>query len=283
MLKKRFSNIEDGLDYVNIGSGICLHDFVWENIENVKGYNMAVAPEDFRYDARIINHYAKNIKKGGIVLAMVCPLSFGRNDYLYKNYFSAKYIDILPRENVSLSDRAYRMYKSYPFIYKMQTFGMVMKGYKAGAVRRIRKLFRGISYNMSDVIVEGWIKDNKPLVDLKDETQAKFFEKIFLEKQNDLINLVDIVYKNGLKPVVIVPPISKTLFGKMTEEFLEAFLYTNLRCLENKEVLILDYLKDKDFSADINYSNYLFLTSHDAKRFTSRVLDDIDRYFAKEG
>ena len=43
-----FKNLENGYDVVNIGSGPSKNDFEWSAMSDVKGYNFAVAPEDFK-------------------------------------------------------------------------------------------------------------------------------------------------------------------------------------------------------------------------------------------
>lgn len=110
-LKNRFSNIPNGLDIANIGSGPSYYDFDWSAILEISGYNMAIAPEDFRYDARIIKHYGNHVKRDGAVVVVVCPLSFGKNDYLYKDSFSEKYVPILPASDVDLPKWKYSLYK----------------------------------------------------------------------------------------------------------------------------------------------------------------------------
>lgn len=86
MAIESFPNLPNNLDIVNIGSGISDQNFDWSILPEVRGFNFAIRPEDFRYDARIIKNYGNHVKKGGIVIVVVCPLSFGKNEYLYKNY-----------------------------------------------------------------------------------------------------------------------------------------------------------------------------------------------------
>ena len=61
-LSDRFASIPKELDVVNIGSGPSYYDFDWSAVPEISGFNMAVAPEDFRYDARIIKHYGGHEK-----------------------------------------------------------------------------------------------------------------------------------------------------------------------------------------------------------------------------
>lgn len=111
MAIESFPNLPNNLDIVNIGSGISDQNFDWSILPEVRGFNFAIRPEDFRYDARIIKNYGNHVKKGGIVIVVVCPLSFGKNEYLYKNYFNEKYIRILPFEDVDVSLFRYVLFK----------------------------------------------------------------------------------------------------------------------------------------------------------------------------
>ena len=102
-----FKNIPDGLDVVNIGSGPSLHDFDWSAVPEINGYNLAVSPEDFRYDARMIRNYGHHLKTGGVVVIVICPLSFAENEYLYRDSFSEKYVGLLPKKDVDLPEWKY--------------------------------------------------------------------------------------------------------------------------------------------------------------------------------
>ncbi len=274
-LKKRFSNIPDNLDIVNIGSGPSFYDFDWSAVPEISGCNMAIAPEDFRYDARIIKHYGNHVKTGGVVVVVVCPLSFGKNDYLYKDSFSEKYISILPSSEVDLPKRKYSLYKNFPFSLKCKNFLLRVAN---GLHRRFRNLFVKKDNETTDPVeamVKGWISDNEYLNDLKDPAQAEYYRDVFKEKENDLKEVIDNCRMQGLRPVILIPPMSGALRGYISDEFIQRFVYDNLRSAADGGTPILDYIDDKRFIDENNYSNGLFLTPEKRKDFTRTVWEDI--------
>lgn len=276
-LKKRFSNIPYNLDAVNIGSGPSYYDFDWAAIPEASGYNMAIVPEDFRYDARIINHYGNHVKKGGVVVVVVCPLSFAKNDYLYKDSFSEKYVSILSESDVDLPKWKYSLYKKLPISLKYKNFILrVLRG----LCRRLKKLFlrkKSDILSSIDAMVKGWVSDNKYLNNLTDSAQAEYYRDTFKEKKNDLKKVIDNCRIHGLRPVILIPPMSGELRANISDEFIKSFVYDNLISTVNGDTLILDYIDDKRFKDESFYTNGLFLTPKKRKDFTRTVWEDIKK------
>ncbi len=272
---ENFKNIPSELDIVNIGSGISDHDFDWNCIDSLRGYNLAISPEDFRYDARIIKNYGKYLKRNGFVIIVVCPLSFGKNEYLYEDYFSEKYIGILPKEEIDISAAKYFWFKKIKFLYPLHTF---IKKTIAYTKKRVKKLLiRNLNENerQVDKTVRGWIHDSPGLKNLKDPKQAVAFKEIFNEKKKDLKCVVDNCLLLDLRPAILIPPISDELYRKMSMEFLKAFMYNNVKDEVDKGIPLLDYLRDIDLKNDSNYSNGIFLNSESKKVFTKKVVIDV--------
>lgn len=276
-LKKRFSNIPDNLDAVNLGSGPSYYDFDWFAIPEVSGYNIAISPEDFRYDARIIKHYGSHIKMGGVVIVVVCPLSFGKNDYLYKDSFSEKYVSILPASDVDLPKWKYSIYKKLPISLKCKNFILRVS---SGLCRRLKKLFlrkKIDALSPVDAMVKGWVSDNKYLSNLTDSAQAEYYRDTFKEKKNDLKKVIDNCRIHGLRPVILIPPMSGELRANISNEFIKSFVYDNLISTVNGDTPILDYIDDKRFKDENFYTNGLFLTPEKQKDFTRTVWEDIKK------
>lgn len=272
MAIESFPNLPNNLDIVNIGSGISDQNFDWSILPEVRGFNFAIRPEDFRYDARIIKNYGNHVKKGGIVIVVVCPLSFGKNEYLYKNYFNEKYIRILPFEDVDVSLFRYVLFKKIPFIYSFHLFTRKCLYYiKVKIYRLIKKNKMTICLNPVDNTIKGWIHDSPGLSNLTDPSQSKLFEKVFEEKKADLHTVINNCVEKELIPVLLVPPICNELYNKMSSEFLKSFMYDNLKDEINRGIPILDYSRNIDFTDDSFFVNGLFLNENKKKMFTKDV------------
>lgn len=277
-LRETFSNIPCNLDIVNIGSGPSFYDFDWSAVPEISGYNMAVAPEDFRYDARIIKHYGNYVKKGGVVVVVVvCPLSFGENSYLYKDSFSEKYVSILPISDVDLPKWKYILYKNLPLTLKGKL--LVLRVTRC-LRRRLQMIFnKEVSTKLSPMeeLYLGWLSENKYLNDLKDPAQAEYYRVVFKEKENDLKKVIANCFEQELKPVIVIPPMSDELRGYISDDFIKSFVYDNLKSIADEGTPILDYIDDKRYKSKEYYTNGLFLTPEMRKYFTKAVWEDIKK------
>lgn len=263
-----FPNLKGKYDVINIGSGPSEHDFNWSAIHEKKGYNFAVSPEDFRYDARILKNFGKYVKKDGIVLIVICPLSFAENAYLLEESFSYKYVKVLPAKDVDIPLWKYTLLKKSFLRLCIVSFNRFIHI----PCYVIKHLFRKQvpSLNKEEELVNCWLKDNPYLINLKDIPE-KNLSVVFEKKCDDLRKVVEVCYSNSLIPVFVLPPVSNTLQGYFSEEFLNYFLYENIKRVD-EAIPLLDYMKDKCFSDDDFFTNGLFLKEEYTKQFTKDVL-----------
>jgi aldo/keto reductase family protein len=268
MKKIHFSNLKGQYDVVNIGSGPSYYDFNWSGIDEVKGYSFAVSPEDFRYDRRILHNYAKFIKPNGIVIIVVCPLSFAENQYLLSDYYSFKYVGVLPRSEISLSKFKYKAYKNSIGKFIIDNY------YRVCA---IPQLLKSLFYRKKDKqlspeerLVVGWLRDNPYLSNLKDLPDCDL-TKGFEEKKIELNKIINECINLNLRPVILIPPVSNKLYTFFSKKFLNVFVYDNISDLP-EEVMVLDFLHNKKYGGDHLYSNGLFLKHEFASDFTRDVL-----------
>ena len=278
-----FKNIPDGLDVVNIGSGPSLHDFDWSAVPEINGYNLAVSPEDFRYDARMIRNYGHHLKTGGVVVIVICPLSFAENEYLYGDSFSEKYVGLLPKKDVDLPEWKYMLYRTVPCILPVKR---TVIRYARAVIRRIKRAevptgkgrFEAEPVSGVSALVNGWIKDNRYLKDLQDPSQAEYYKDTFGRKRRDLTDVADGCQSQGLFPVLLLPPMSRQLWECMSQEFVRRFVYDNLAEIQAKGIPLLDYMDDGRFQEPGCYDNNgLFLNGSARQQFTRIVWNDIQK------
>lgn len=276
-LTARFASIPKELDVVNIGSGPSYYDFDWSVVPDITGYSMAVSPEDFRYDARVIKNYGNHVKKGGIVVVVVCPLSFVRNDYLYKDSFSEKYVSFLPAEDVDLPKWKYSLYRYCPIV--LQSKNIVLRAIK-GLSYRFQRVFTmqgQETLNPTEKLVKGWISDNEYLSNLKVPSQAEYYRDVFKEKARDLKKIIDNCQMRELKPIILIPPMSAELRGYISDGFIKSFVYDHLRPIADGGTPVLDYIDDQRYKDEKYYTNGLFLTPEMRKCYTKEVWNDIKK------
>lgn len=268
MKKIQFSDLNDQYDVVNIGSGPSYYDFNWSGIDEVKGYSFAVSPEDFRYDRRILHNYAKYIKTNGIVIIVVCPLSFAENQYLLNDYYSFKYVGVLPQSEIFLSKFKYKAYKNSIGKFLINNY------YRVCAIPQLLKSFlyrkKDKQLSAEERLVVGWLRDNPYLSNLKALPDCDL-TKGFEEKKIELNAIIDECINLNFRPVILIPPISKKLRTFFSKEFLNVFVYDNIRDLSDRAT-VLDFLYNEDYGSSYLYSNGLFLKHEFASDFTRTVL-----------
>lgn len=268
MKQVEFVDLDTLYDIVNVGSGPSFYDFDWSCILNVKGYNFAVSPEDFRYDLRVLRNYKKLIKKNGTVIIVICPLSFAENRYLLKDYYSYRYIGILPKSEVIISSYKYKIYKN-----KIGRF-LVNNYYRMCAVPQLIYSVLGrrnkACQSSEERLVRGWLRDNPDLRNLKD-LPKRDMTQVFEKKKKELNEIVEECINANLRPVLLIPPISRKLRSYFSSEFLDAFVYNNIKEISDA-VILLDFLSDDKYSDDLFYSNGIFLKHEIAPEFTREVI-----------
>ena len=277
----KFDGVPGKLDIVNIGSGPSYYNFKWDAIKGVRGYNLALAPEDFRYDFRVLERYIHNLKIGGVVVVVVCPLSFGENEYLEKAGFSEKYAKILSWNKVDVSLFRYLVNKYFPLIRHIKHFASFLSNEsiidpyaKEDSIKNDEE-----RKNNADNIYKGWLSENAYLKDMKDPSTSVYYKEVFNKRKKELKKIIDFIIECRMTPVIVIPPLSEYLREYFSKQFLREFFYNNIDFLYEKNIMVLDYLEDDRFSDLSLYSNGIFLQNDNRDYFTKVVYDTIkERY-----
>lgn len=86
--------------------------------------------------------------------------------------------------------------------------------------------------------------------------------------------LIDFIQEREYRAVWVIPPVSEYLSAYFTDQFKEQYIYNYLKQVD-RDILLLDYLADKDFRDRNLYFNSYFLNQRGAKLFTRRVMADL--------
>ena len=126
--------------------------------------------------------------------------------------------------------------------------------------------------------VNGWCAQFG-LKDLKNVEKIERFNEVFAKNRNRVNKMISLCQQNKLQPVLLVPPLSKTLKNFFSEELLQCFLYENIKKIlsnyKDNEVIYLDYYNDERFEDFRLYSNSDFMNRKGRKKFTEQVLKDL--------
>lgn len=275
---KRFSF---DLQIVNLGSQSSFYGFDYTGLP-YKTANWAIRPQSFPQDLAILKTYYSFLGPKAIVLIALCPYSSCFKSY--KDINLEKYYTILHPgviENFSLEkqkeiyQKKNRPYKSY----KKQLLLGYMKGLKHLLMRR-KQPETYTSQPMSEEMLEkdakqfiiGWEKQFH--IDDMDAPLPPHIREGRRKRIETLRVMLTFCRDRELVPVIVLPPMTKHLYGKMSDTFRNNYVYSFLEEVGIDGVRFLNYIDSPAFN-DKDFLNSFFLNREGAKKFTRIVLTDL--------
>lgn len=269
----RFKNVPQNIDICNIGSGPGLYAISYDDRDKL-GFNFATAPQSYKNGFRILKRFKNNINENAIIIIIMCPLSFGKNnDYDAPNYMD-KFYGILPKEDIDGYSIKRLWIVNHPFFIK--------------CLRKIKRLFvklkkiinkkNNLVITKQNSTIENWKKEFN-LKDLKDSSQSVNHKEAFDEKIDNIEQGIKFCQDNKWKPVFVIPPIPRGTREYISDEFINEFVYKNLSILQNKysSVKTFDYFKDNRFTNEY-FANDIFVNEKGKKLFSSILFNDLEAF-----
>ena len=261
------------IDVVNLGSNPGLYDFCYEGLPLI-GKNWALGPQSLVHDYNILKNYFSFLREGATVLIVVCPFSCLFSSYNKEHNF--KYYTFLHPATIcnfieSERTRAWH-FKEIPFNKEpWMCLKHILKEKLQNKLRtnKISPMQNNIAKTAED-LVSGW-KKQFGIDDLCAPLSLKHREE-FVSRRGTLNDMIFFCHERLLKPVIIVPPMHRSLRSLLPDDFKKHYVDDFLMGLDAS---ILDYM-DNNFR-DMNYyfDTALFLNKKGAKLFTKQVLSDI--------
>lgn len=276
----RLRKMPQGLECLTVGSGPALFAFDYQD-SDVKGYNMAIWPEDFRYDERLLRQYHQVLSDGKRhVFHVVYLLSFAENDYLSKDTFSERYVHVLSPDQVDLPLWKYYLAKYLPICLHPLRVGKALLRIPLGRELPEDAIVEdGVGVDQRErcqAIAKGWVDTNPGLNNLQDVQGVRFFQQSFARNIQDINKVYQTAQKLGVEYYAVITPSSRYMLDNIfSKEFLEKFLFDNLRQSDIPANRLLNYLDDEEFSGLDCYTGGIFLNKASRKRFTQKVLHEV--------
>lgn len=262
-----------GVDVCNLGSSSGKYAFDYVNVD-LKGENWALGPQTLSYDFKVLKNYFSYLKEGAFVLIPLCPFSgcikdFEKDEYNYKYYPFLHPILIL-NYSQSIRDKVLRFVK---------------KPFEDSPVKSLFRIIKDIPREnnivMDDISIESnalmfvnsW-KQQFLITDLDFPVSEKNRECITYNT-NLLKEMISFCIERNLKPVIVIPPMTKILGSKFSETFRENYIYSFIREASTNRVVFLNYFDDERFMDSELYFNSYFLNQKGRKLFTNQVLNDL--------
>lgn len=272
---------ERNFDLVNLGSSSAKWAFDFSEFD-IKAMNWAQQPQTLLEDYNLLRHFHSILKQGGFVLIAIMPFtslnkSTGLMDAIKYVKFNLHGEPIQPY----MFNKA-QLYANYPILFKKQAIKALIK-YFLGRDKKIGECPE-TQLDLNPMSKEELERDAKRWIDgWKRQFGISDFEAP-LTKENEegrayriklMQRLIDFCTERGYKPVYIILPVTEYLAKYFTPKFEETYIYSYLKEV-NRDVLTLDYSKDKEFRFnDDLFFNSFFLNKKGRKLFTRRVLKDL--------
>ncbi|MDR2408251.1 MAG: hypothetical protein LBE13_09105 [Bacteroidales bacterium] len=267
-------NTQRNYEIVNVGSNSARFAFFYEDII---GQNWSTGEQGLDKDMEILRYFYSLVKKDGIVLLPVCAFSSVAGCLQRQLPYTAKFAAILDRRQINTMQRGRKSYiwMKYPLDWKSLCRLFIHDVQPDNRLSISEQMMQPLELN-TDALkwMDGWKKDfnikdfNAPL-----SPELQEGRKISIK---NLQNMIDFCIERNLKPVLIIPPMTKYLSCLFTETIRETYIYSFIREANVKNIPFLDYMDDERFSNPSLYFNSFFLNLRGRKLFTKQVLKDLN-------
>ena len=274
----RFRHMPKQLDICNVGSGPGFYGITYEDYP-LTGFNMSTAPQSFFYGYKILKHYSKKIKKGAIIIIIMCPLSFGNNQDYHKKGYDDTYYGLVPAKEIEHFSIRRAFLLSHPLMMNvLRKLLHFVKGNK----NRTHLQSRKPEQRSEPEIISGWKREFQ-LQDLKNAEQSKDHKEAFAEKIKVLSEEIEFCYRKNWRPVLVTPPVPGSIREYISDEFADRFVYKNIYELLRRfpNLQLLDYYKDDRFTEE-KFQSAVFMNEIGRKDFSKILFNDIAEIMGNE-
>lgn len=264
-------HLERNFDVVNIGSSSARYAFDYSGLP-VKAFNWGEQPQSLNNGFKILKTYFSILKKGGTVIISLGPLSGLDVEGKWQKDANDKYYYILPSELINdYSSVAKR--RNYPLVY-----------YPITSIKNLLRKILGKENGQNTELIKIFVDDSERWIKIwKDEFGITSFEEPLSEVNNKgkekrialLKEIFTFCIEHDLRPVIVIPPMHRSLANKFTSTFRENYIYSFVNEANIFNVPFLDYMDDERFDDDKYFYNSFFLNEEGAKMFTNIVLKDL--------
>ncbi len=264
---------------INLGSNPAKYGIDYAGFD-VNAHNLAVGPQTFEYDFKMLKNYHSYLDEHGerlLLLLLLCPFTFCLDRYPRSvNNDDLRYYPILSRGMINnFNEARYRRLVKQPWRTVLRHPGM-LRGIRANLINGC-VLPDGVLQSEEAAVksarsfIEGWMRE----FSLKDFDISRLPQNVLDSmKFNRLVmeEMLAFCAERKIRPAFVVAPMSKELTQAIPEDFKERCFYSMLR---GRGVPVLDYSQDKDLCVRDNFLNALFLNKVGRKKFTARLIADL--------
>lgn len=270
----KFWNIDSfDIDIINLGSNSGVYSFKYSNLP-IKGLNLALGPQSLVHDFNILKNYFSCLKPNGYVIITLSPFScliskYNRNQNLkyYTFLHPATIINFDDNERTRALKLKYNILKEIPAFCIKQT----LKEYKNNILKT--KEFDCNFEQHSIGFINMW-KKQFGIEDLDSQLSKKHLSE-FKMRADILREMISFCYERDLKPVIVIPPVHKSLSDRFSDKFCENYIYNFIKEGNKSGAPFYNYMFDDRFQNDEYFTNSYFMNEKGAEYFTKEFLKEI--------
>lgn len=273
--KKFCAGVPDGLQMINLGSSQPKFAFDYSGT-GIRGMNMALAPQPFVYDFRILQQYARHLRKGAVVLIPVCPFKF----FVYKYANDAtnrKYYPFLRKDYIDgYTAGKKRILLHFPVLTAGKRILRILRDEKKDTRMDLTDNPMGRELLKADARkwVDGWKKqfgiDDLNDFSLSEKNRENIDKNIALVKE-----MLSFCHANGLRPVFAILPVTEELRSHFPESYIAKYVIENIERAKTGGEPILDFFHDEKYRDPGLYINSFFFNAKGRKAFTKSVVKQL--------
>jgi hypothetical protein len=260
-----------------LGSNSGKYAFSYEET-GLKGENWALGPQTLTYDFRVLKNYYSYLKEGATILIPICPFSGCikdfKDDMVNHKYYSFLHPILILNYSQSTREKVMRFVNT-PFQFSpLKAIIRLIKDVPAvNDMLSLNSMDKASFERDANKFVNNW-KQQFFISDL-DAPVLDQNQKCIAYNTNLLTEMISFCLERNLKPVIVVPPVTKALSSKLSETFRENYLYSFIGSANTKQMPFLNYFDDERFANPDLYLNSFFLNKKGRELFTKTILNDL--------
>jgi len=269
-------------DAIAFGSAYCRYGLDFSETD-VKGYNYGYASQFFYYTHLMLHQYAKTCKKGGVVYLIIADLVFAKEG---KGLYGAdEYVKFLKKSILGEEYSIWRYTRSrFPVIFHPRLVVSCVKRLCGFKFPNSLTSLENNSLAETEVILEAekrcksWCKQFG-LANTIDNSIPKELDEVFVITRRLLTDMIQFCLDNGLKPILVVTPVSKIMNDRLGDDFIKCVLFDNISKANKQNVPLMNYLGDERFGDyHLYHNNADFLNARGRRLFTEILVSDTKQY-----
>lgn len=265
----------DNLQIVNVGSFHPKFGFDYSET-GIKAMNCAVGPQTLEYDFAILRKITPYLAKDAHVIIPICLLKL----FLYRQKSRrthAKYYTFLAKQDIVNYRSIEKIkYLKYPVVFNPRLLKYVLRDEKKDErLELTENPMKDAATLNKDAIhwINGWNREfniTLPTPNLSEENKSDIKQNIRI-----LQEMLDYCRLHDFKPIIAILPVTENLSSRFTDDFIQKHILRYIAASNTIDAPVLNYLKDKRFTASELYINSFFMNKRGRLMFTEEIINRI--------